>query len=797
MSSLIDNVPFIPHQYVVAADRVTVAVPLAGGSDPWLDDVDCQPSLLDALLCLLECPLPVIRQDLKGHRANLNERTIRAWYKYTADAITLFCPHFPVGSQQWQDACAIRLYTYESPICYMIDGMATQHGRVVSDWESIAPLARRLFDGVRHLGVPYVGSAFRVMFADTPLLQTPYAEYKTHFAVGRPVNFYQFASFTTDMEQLQSFTRKRKPMIVLKCSNVNAFDVNEYSDPHTEAEVLVLPNSYFVVKSAPHKFHDAVIVEVEYLPDASSHRTSSGPNHSVTRSLRDDNSASWCPDSKQEQCSFCYAFDDLFPVAFSRPAHIPFARPVLLCFKCVSLHVQEFATVSQQLAVGLQLPRRDVYVVFDRSAAVQGIPPPPSVIADVETMNLVAASDRDTIRHVLLVRTASAGAAIQADTLPRLLQTFVSTMINDNDMCHILTLGLLQHLNISGSTRITPVVLQSIGSLRQIQRLVLRECCVTNAVLAEIARCQETRYLDLDKCGVTDDGLRSLAPLKKLELLSLRDCCDITDAGLESISIFSQLQELYLRNCIKLTDASVANISRAQRLRALSLVSCDKITDASIVSIVSLTHLQLLYLGSCDMITDAGLLNIASLTHLRLISLYSCGKITDDSLASIARLSQLQRLYLGLCDKITDAGLVSIASLTQLHELYLGSCNKITDVGLISIASLTQLKLLDLNSCNKITDAGLVSIARLTQLEQLYLSSCNEITDAGLAIIASLTQLRVLNLSSCSKITNIGLVREVTKIAMLCKLILKFCNHISDDAVLKISKVLLGIRCIR
>ncbi|CUG18428.1 Hypothetical protein, putative [Bodo saltans] len=98
----------------------------------WLDAVDERPSLLDALLCLVGCPLPVNRGDLINYHADLNERALRDWYQHAADTVTRAFPQFPVDSKKWQDACVIMLYTCQSPICYMINGMLTQRGRVAN-----------------------------------------------------------------------------------------------------------------------------------------------------------------------------------------------------------------------------------------------------------------------------------------------------------------------------------------------------------------------------------------------------------------------------------------------------------------------------------------------------------------------------------------------------------------------------------------------------------------------------------------------------------------------------------------
>ncbi|CUE70758.1 Hypothetical protein, putative [Bodo saltans] len=115
----------------------------------WLDTVDPQPSLLEALMCLIKSSLPVVWSHLSDQRAQLDARTLLAWYQRTANATTASLPQFSVGSQQWQDACAIRLYTcVESPVASVINDMLTQSNVAANDVKCIAPMARRVIGAV-------------------------------------------------------------------------------------------------------------------------------------------------------------------------------------------------------------------------------------------------------------------------------------------------------------------------------------------------------------------------------------------------------------------------------------------------------------------------------------------------------------------------------------------------------------------------------------------------------------------------------------------------------------------------
>ncbi|CUG02693.1 Hypothetical protein, putative, partial [Bodo saltans] len=75
---------------VAESPQPTLSITPCSLSPGWLDTVNAQSSLLEALLCLIGCPLPADREDLRVHHADLNEPRLRAWYQYAADTITKF-----------------------------------------------------------------------------------------------------------------------------------------------------------------------------------------------------------------------------------------------------------------------------------------------------------------------------------------------------------------------------------------------------------------------------------------------------------------------------------------------------------------------------------------------------------------------------------------------------------------------------------------------------------------------------------------------------------------------------------
>src|SRR5262245_23977591 len=68
---------------------------------------------------------------------------------------------------------------------------------------------------------------------------------------------------------------------------------------------------------------------------------------------------------------------------------------------------------------------------------------------------------------------------------------------------------------------------------------------------------------------VTDAGLKELAALKQLEVLSL-ERTNVTDAGLKELAALKQLQALILRGT-KVTDAGLKELAALKQLQALIL----------------------------------------------------------------------------------------------------------------------------------------------------------------------------------------------------------------------------------
>ncbi|WP_146585234.1 leucine-rich repeat domain-containing protein [Posidoniimonas polymericola] len=187
-------------------------------------------------------------------------------------------------------------------------------------------------------------------------------------------------------------------------------------------------------------------------------------------------------------------------------------------------------------------------------------------------------------------------------------------------------------------------------------------------VLASVAHCQNLREIDLRLTDLTDDGVRRLAQLTKLEkldfsntsvsgegfadaqyALALRDLnlekCPITDRGLKQIGQFVNLEQFYAGgNCKKVTDSGINYLTQLERLKTVSICGAS-ITARSTASLERLNHLKTLWIENTPL-GDEVVPNLSRLVSLE--RLWAKGtKISNDG---FKRLQQV----LPRCELIRD-----------------------------------------------------------------------------------------------------------------------------------------------
>lgn len=120
--------------------------------------------------------------------------------------------------------------------------------------------------------------------------------------------------------------------------------------------------------------------------------------------------------------------------------------------------------------------------------------------------------------------------------------------------------------------------------------------------LLDIGSLTNIEYLLLKRTGVSDAGAKHLKGLTSLRELSLNGT-QITDGGLESLTGSKGLEELFL-NDTQVTSAGLELLKRLTKLRVLSVINT-QVTDAGIQHLSELNSLELLYLFDTQT-TEAG-----------------------------------------------------------------------------------------------------------------------------------------------------------------------------------------------
>jgi internalin A len=253
----------------------------------------------------------------------------------------------------------------------------------------------------------------------------------------------------------------------------------------------------------------------------------------------------------------------------------------------------------------------------------------------------------------------------------------------------------------------------------------------------------------------------------------------VTDADLSPLASLDCLEEVAIHGA-PISDAGLKHVANLKELRILSLWETPGITDAGLAHLSSLTKMQTLNLYRCD-VTDAGLVHLRAMDNLDTLHLAET-RVAGPGLAHLARMSKLRRLS----TPTNSAGLKHVGRLHSLQELYAYDARKSTPGdGLAELAGLNGLSVLILGN-NLCSDTGLANLVGLTGVTQLGIGG-ERITDAGLNHVAELKGLRTLTIYK-SKVTGVGLA-VLRQLPSLTSLDLQDSAGIGDDAVAHLRKL--------
>jgi hypothetical protein len=174
----------------------------------------------------------------------------------------------------------------------------------------------------------------------------------------------------------------------------------------------------------------------------------------------------------------------------------------------------------------------------------------------------------------------------------------------------------------------------------------------------------------------SDEAISHLKGLPHLEGLYLCDI-QVTDEGLKEVGRLRRLERLYMWDARRVSDAGIAHLKNLKTLRQVHC-SDSRIGDESLRVLGRLPRLEKLSLQGNNL-TDEGLAHLKGLSQLKRLTVgLGKTKITDAGLAHLANLKNLQQLGLQRTD-VTSDGLKHLEGLENLTEIWLGG-TQVTDI---------------------------------------------------------------------------------------------------------------------
>ncbi|CAH8324579.1 unnamed protein product [Eruca vesicaria subsp. sativa] len=309
-------------------------------------------------------------------------------------------------------------------------------------------------------------------------------------------------------------------------------------------------------------------------------------------------------------------------------------------------------------------------------------------------------------------------------------------------------------------------------------------------------KCKDLTSLDVSYLKITNDSIRSIALLPKLEVLDMVSCPLIDDDGLQYLENGSpSLQEIDVTRCDRVTLSSLVSIIRGhpdlQHLKASHCVS--EVSVSFLQNIKALKHLKTLWIDGAR-VSDSSLLTLTSSCRaLTDIGVSRCVDVSDIGMMGLARnCSNLKALNLACCGFVTDAAISAVAqSCLNLESLQLESCHLITEKGLQSLGCYSKrLQELDLTDCDGVNNRGLEYISKCSNLRRLKLGLCANISDKGVFHIGSkCSKLLELDLYRCAGFGDDGLAALSRGCKSLNRLIISYCGELTDTGIEQIRQL--------
>jgi eukaryotic-like serine/threonine-protein kinase len=153
--------------------------------------------------------------------------------------------------------------------------------------------------------------------------------------------------------------------------------------------------------------------------------------------------------------------------------------------------------------------------------------------------------------------------------------------VTDQDLASLGKLRRLRVLDLRNDS-LANFDLSFLGQLKHLTVLDLGYTSISNRVMLHVSKLRDLNELCLGRCKVTDDGIRELRGLTSLHIVDLIGCSITTDS-VRSLSN-NQLWKLYLDNT-NIDDAALELLHKQECLAELSISGCRFLTTPGIAAL--------------------------------------------------------------------------------------------------------------------------------------------------------------------------------------------------------------------
>lgn len=201
----------------------------------------------------------------------------------------------------------------------------------------------------------------------------------------------------------------------------------------------------------------------------------------------------------------------------------------------------------------------------------------------------------------------------------------------------------LEHLSICNNLTLSKDAFNSIGALKQLRRLTLKDCNVENSHLQELTKLPKLEDLYIDNSYLDDVSIQHISDITTLKRLTFSNH-DSNISGNMFKDLYKLNRLLYLNvDYTKCNDHALLFLcEHLKELRCLSFNGCADVTEQGLSKLHCLVYLQQLDFHSCRFLTNQLFLSLLRLPSLRKITFTLTYEITVDVFPMLGTMASLQ-----------------------------------------------------------------------------------------------------------------------------------------------------------